>query len=455
MSLEIKVPVVGESITEGVLVSWFKEEGESVQVDEALFELETDKITMTVPAEAAGRLSIRVPAGSKVAIGQVVGAIDPASASTAAGASTTAGAAAVAAAPPSDGPPISPPAGFPQVAAKLARPEDLSPAVRRLVDEHRLDPRQIPPSGKDGRLIKEDVLRYLESAPAVTPAPAPGAAAAAPAAAKALAPRLAAVPTPAPAPTPVRPPPAKAPASRPRPGPEAQAARQVRRPMSTLRQRVAERLVAAQQTAAILTTFNEADLSAVLALRERYKQPFEKRHDARLGFMSFFVKAAVDALKVVPTVNWQIQGDEIVENHYYDLGVAVSTEHGLVVPVVRDADRLSFAELEVEIGELARRARERTLQLSDLAGGTFTISNGGVYGSLMSTPILNPPQSGILGMHAIKKRPVVVGDEIVIRPMMYLALSYDHRLVDGEQAVTFLRRVVECIESPERLLLEV
>jgi 2-oxoglutarate dehydrogenase E2 component (dihydrolipoamide succinyltransferase) len=225
--------------------------------------------------------------------------------------------------------------------------------------------------------------------------------------------------------------------------------------MSSLRQRIAERLVLAQQTAAILTTFNEADMSAVLAWRERHKETFREQHQVRLGLMSFFIKAAVDALRRVPVLNAQIQGDEIVQNHFYDIGVAVSTPKGLVVPVIRDCDRLSFAELELAIAEYARRARERTLQLADLSGGTFTISNGGVYGSLLSAPILNPPQSGILGMHAIKKRPVAIGDQVVVRPMMYLALSYDHRLVDGEQAVTFLRRIVECIESPERMLLEV
>jgi 2-oxoglutarate dehydrogenase E2 component (dihydrolipoamide succinyltransferase) len=231
--------------------------------------------------------------------------------------------------------------------------------------------------------------------------------------------------------------------------------RQTRVRMSSLRQRIAERLIASQQTAAILTTFNEVDMTNVMATRARFRDAFKQKHGVDLGFMSFFIKAAVDALSVVPTVNAQIQGDEIVYNHFCDIGIAVGTEHGLVVPIIRDADRLGYAELEKAIADLARRAKNRTLNLSDLQGGTFTISNGGVYGSLLSTPILNPPQSGILGMHGIKKRPVVVDDEIVIRPMMYLALSYDHRLVDGKEAVTFLRRVVDCIESPERTMLEV
>jgi 2-oxoglutarate dehydrogenase E2 component (dihydrolipoamide succinyltransferase) len=439
MMMEIKVPVVGESITEGVLVSWYREAGQAVQVDDDLFELETDKVTMTVKAEVAGTLAIQVPAGSKVTIGQIVGAIE---AQSAAGRVSTLPLPTIPDAKPAPapapstpavdrgGPPLSPPAGFAQAQAKLAAQAELSPAVRRLVAEHGLEPGAIPASGPGGRLTKEDVVRFLE-----TPAPAAPAPAAAPA------------PVPAPAPTAARPPVPAAP--RP-PG-----ARETRRPMSSLRHRIAERLVLAQQTAAILTTFNEVDLSRVLALRERHRAAFEKRHGVKLGLMSFFVKAAVDALKTVPALNSQIDGDEIVEHHVYDLGVAVSTEAGLVVPVIRDADRLGFGALELAIADQARRARERKLQLSDLQGGTFTISNGGVYGSLLSTPILNPPQSGILGMHGIKERPVVVDGAIVARPMMYLALSYDHRLVDGEQAVRFLRRVVECIESPERIVLEV
>jgi 2-oxoglutarate dehydrogenase E2 component (dihydrolipoamide succinyltransferase) len=440
MIVEIKVPVVGESITEGVLVSWFKEAGAVVRVDDALFELETDKITLSVAAEQAGALAIRAPAGSRVKIGQIVGTIDTEAAASA----TPAGAVAGALAPntartptlqglptlsPSDEaldrpPPIAPPAGLPQVAVKVA--DDLSPAVRRLVEEQHVDASQISGTGKHGRLTKEDVLRHLE---APLPAAPMGAAPAA------LPPTLARPSTPI--------------------APRAIGERQTRTPISPLRQRIAERLLLAQQTAAILTTVNECDMSTVLALRTRHREAFQARHGVGLGLMSFFVKAAVDALHVAPIVNAQIQGDEIVHNHFYDIGVAVSTEHGLVVPVIRDADQLSFAGVEAAIAQLAGRARDRTLTLAELAGGTFTISNGGVYGSLLSTPILNPPQSGILGMHGIKKRPVVVDDEIVVRPMMYLALSYDHRLVDGESAVKFLRRVVECIENPERMLLEV
>ena len=287
------------------------------------------------------------------------------------------------------------------------------------MQEHGLDPRDIPGSGKDGRITKNDVLQRLERRPVATPhSPT--------ADAKVIVDA----------------------------GPRPERA-QVRRKMSTLRQRIATRLVQAQQTAAILTTFNEVDMTDVMALRKRHQEAFEKRHGVRLGFMSFFVKAAVDALALVPGVNSQLEGDTVVQNQFYDIGVAVGTDAGLVVPVIRDADRLSFAGIEQAIADFARRARDRKLELSDLSGGTFTISNGGVYGSLLSTPILNPPQSGILGLHGIKQRPVAVEDRVEIRPMMYLALSYDHRLVDGQEAVTFLRRVVDCIEHPERLMLEV
>jgi 2-oxoglutarate dehydrogenase E2 component (dihydrolipoamide succinyltransferase) len=401
MAVEVKIPVIGESISEGTIAEWLKVDGDAVAVDEPILVLETDKVTMNVAAAAAGRLAILVAAGSEVAIGQVVGTIDE----TATGAVV----AAVAAAP-------------------ATRP-DLSPAVRRLVEEHGLDPSAIAGSGRDGRLLKEDVQRHLASSPA---------------------PATVAVPTPAPAAA-TTPAPAPAPAA----ATSAPATRQTRQPMSRLRQRLAERLVAAQHDTATLTTFNEVDMSRVMALRATYKEQFKERHDVGLGFMSFFVKAVVDALKAVPEVNAFIDGGEVVVNHYYDIGVAVSSDKGLVVPVVRDADRLSMAAVEREVARLAARARDRTLELSDLSGAVFTISNGGIFGSLLSTPILNPPQSAILGMHAIKKRPVVVDDQIVIRPMMYLALSYDHRLVDGREAVTFLKRVVDCLESPERLLLEV
>jgi len=314
---------------------------------------------------------------------------------------------------------------------------DLSPAVRRLVLEHQLEAGKIPPSGPGGRLTKADVLQYLEEAERATTASVPAAAVpeveakpAAPAAEEEAAAEPAAEPT-------------------------ADSPRQTRAKMSPLRARIAERLVQAQQTAAMLTTFNEADMSEIMALRKRYRDEFEQAHGHRLGFMSFFVKAVVDALQAVPSVNAFIDGDEIVTNHFYDIGVAVGTDKGLVVPVVRDCDRMGFAEIEQAITDLAQRVRDKKIGLEDLQGGCFTISNGGIYGSLLSTPILNPPQSGILGMHSIKKRPVVVDDEIVIRPMMYLALSYDHRLVDGKDAVTFLRRVVECLEHPERMMLHV
>jgi 2-oxoglutarate dehydrogenase E2 component (dihydrolipoamide succinyltransferase) len=410
MIVEIKVPEVGESITEGVLVAWSAEDGQQVAMDDPLFELETDKITLTVQAVAAGRLSVGVPAGEKVRVGQVVGTIDTDAAAT------------KAPQPPARPAPAE---ATPAEAAPALGPADhaeaLSPAVRRLVAEHQLDPGQISASGKGGRLTKEDVLRHLERG-AAPPAEAP--------------------PAPAPAP---------APAAKPADGAGRQ---ETRRPMSSLRQRIAERLVAAQHTAAMLTTFNEADMSQVIALRERHRDDFEKRHGVRLGFMSFFVRAALEALRELPVVNSRIDGESIVEPQYHDIGVAVATDFGLVVPVIRDADRLSFAEIERVIADFARRARDRKLELNELVGGTFTISNGGVYGSLLSTPILNPPQSGILGLHAIKKRPVVVDDQIAIRPMMYLAMSYDHRLVDGRDAVTFLKKIVECIEHPERIWLD-
>ncbi len=450
MSVEVTVPQVGESITEGILAEWVAKDGAAVAMDDPLFILETDKVTMTINAEIAGRLAISVAAGETVEVGQKVATIDPDAAGRAPAdkpekpkakkepvpvakkaESSASGGTEPGPAPPQQhqaapepapavprgGPPITAPAGMPQARAKLAHPDDLSPAVRRLVAEHDLDPSRIEGSGRGGRLTKEDVLRHMEHS--ATPAP--------------------------PATTDAR---APAPAA-------SREERQTRRTMSTLRQRVAERLVQVQQTAAILTTFNEADMSRVMALRSQWRAEFRDRHGTDLGFMSFFVKAAVEALRTVPAANAFIDGAEIVENHFYDIGVAVSTERGLVVPVVRDADLLSFARLEAEIGDLAKRARERTLELSDLTGGVFTISNGGVFGSMMSTPILNPPQSAILGMHAIQKRAVVVEDEIVIRPMMYLALSYDHRLIDGREAVTFLKRIKECIEDPERLLLEV
>lgn len=419
MAVEVKIPEVGESITEGFLAEWLQPDGAVVAVEDPLLVLETDKITMNVSAEHAGKLQILVAEGDTVEVGQVVATIDTDAAESSAAPPK------ISAAPPSATPeqPASEPAP-PAAPATEPAPshESLSPAVQRLVLEHDLDPTAIQGTGKGGRILKGDVIRFLESSTALVPDGEP--------------------PTAEP--------------ERPRPQPVALPdQRQTRAPMSRLRQRLAERLVEVQQTAAILTTFNEADMSRVMALRSEYKEEFKKRHQIGLGFMSFFVKATVDALKTVPEVNAYIEGDDIVTNHYYDIGVAVSTDKGLVVPVVRDADRLTMAGIEASIVDLAQRAQERRLELSDLSGAVFTISNGGVFGSLLSTPILNPPGSAILGMHTIQKRPVAVGDEIAIRPMMYLALSYDHRIIDGREAVTFLKRIVECIENPERLLLEI
>ncbi|HEX9448015.1 MAG TPA: 2-oxoglutarate dehydrogenase complex dihydrolipoyllysine-residue succinyltransferase, partial [Dongiaceae bacterium] len=323
------------------------------------------------------------------------------------------------------------PAAAPAAPAKAAS-DDLAPAVRKLVTENNLDPAKIAASGKDGRLTKEDVLTHLKAAPAAAPAPTPA---------------------PAPVPAPVARP--AAPVVELPHVPRPLAPNEERVPMSRLRRRVAERLKQAQNNAAMLTTFNEVDMGAVMALRDKYKEGFEKRHKVKLGFMGFFVRAAIQALKEIPAVNGEIDGGDIIFKNHYDIGVAVGTEQGLVVPVVRDADKLSLAEIEAKIAELGRRARDGKLAVDELMGGTFTISNGGVYGSLMSTPILNPPQSGILGMHKIQQRPMVVDGKIEIRPMMYLALSYDHRIIDGREAVTFLVRMKDCLEDPQRLILEV
>lgn len=407
---EVKIPEVGESIVEGILVEWLAADGALVKVDDSLFILETDKITMDVAAEVAGKLSIQVAAGETVAIGQTVGMID-----TAAAAGDMAGTAAAASVP------------APEPAAATGAGDDLAPAVRRLVAEHGLDPAAISGSGKGGRITKEDVLLHLEqkSAPAAS-----------------------VVPEAAPIEMPVA-----APAPRPA-GPVTSAdGRETREPMTSLRRRVAERLLLAQQSAAILTTFNELDMSAVMALRKERQEAFQQKFGIKLGFMSFFIKATVEALRTVPVINARIEGDEIVHNHYFDIGVAVGTDRGLVVPVIRDADQLSYDGVEKAIADLAGRARDRKLTLNDLSGGVFSVSNGGIYGNMMSTPIINPPQSGILGMHAIKKRAVVVDDEIVVRPMMFVALSYDHRQVDGREAVTFLKAVIDYVENPDPALL--
>ncbi len=419
---EVKIPEVGESITEGILVEWLAGDGAMVKVDDPLFVLETDKITMDVVSEVAGKLAIQVAAGETVAIGQIVGLIDTEAAGDTA-------------APPADTAPAAG-ANAPEPAA-AGETGDLAPAVRRLVAEHGLTPSAISGSGKGGRITKEDVLSHLEKksvrAASATPA-AP------------VVPEAAPLDTPAIAPAPAVP---------PRPsGPVTSAdGRETREPMTSLRKRVAERLLLAQQSAAILTTFNELDMSAVMALRTERQEAFQQKFGIKLGFMSFFIKATVEALRAVPAINARVEGDDIVHNHYFDIGVAVGTERGLVVPVIRDADQLSYDGVEKVIADLAGRARDRKLTLNDLSGGVFSVSNGGIYGNMMSTPIINPPQSGILGMHAIKKRAVVVDDEIVVRPMMYVALSYDHRLVDGKEAVTFLKTIVDYVENPDPALL--
>jgi len=424
---DIMTPTLGESVTEATVARWAKKPGDAVAKDEVLVELETDKVNLEVAAPEAGVLTeILVAEGETIGPGTVLGHIGAAGAATAkaapvkeavvAAAAPTPVAAAVAEAPPT--PPK--PAPAPELERSLA------PSVARIVAENRLDPSTIAGTGKDGRITKGDALAALEApAPAAAPTPAPVA---------------------APKPSPV----AQAPAP-----PRAPQEREERVRMSRLRQTIARRLKEAQETAAMLTTFNEVDMGAVMALRSHYKDVFEKRHGVKLGFMSFFVKACVAALKEVPNVNAEIDGTDLIYKNHYDIGVAVGTERGLVVPVVRDADALTLAGIEKAIGALGAKARDGTLALDDLQGGTFTISNGGVYGSLMSTPILNQPQSGILGMHKIQDRPMAVNGQVVIRPMMYLALSYDHRVVDGQGAVTFLVKVKEYIEDPQRLLLDV
>ena len=421
MATEIKVPPLGESISEATVAKWMKKVGDAVAKDEPLCELETDKVTLEVNAPAAGTLQeIRADEGANVEIGQILGVIAEGAVAAAKPAAAPAAAAKPAAAPA--------PAAKPAPAAPAAA-APLSPAVRKMVAENELQPAAIPATGKDGRLTKGDVLAFMEK----------------PAAARSgMTQRVPEPAAPAPAPDAPRPP-AEAAASQPR---------EQRVRMTRLRKRIAERLKSAQNTAAMLTTFNEVDMSAILKLREQFKDGFEKKHGVKLGFMSFFVKACIPALKEIPAVNGEIDGDDLVYKNHYDIGVAVGTEQGLVVPVLRDADKMGFAEIEKAIGELGRKARDGKLTIEDLTGGTFTISNGGVYGSLMSTPILNPPQSGILGMHKTQARPVAVDGKVEIRPMMYLALSYDHRIIDGREAVTFLVRVKENIEDPQRLLLE-
>ena len=441
MATNIVVPQLGESVSEATVSKWLKRVGEAVAADDPLVELETDKVTLEVPSPVAGTLGeIIAPAGSTVAVGATLAVVEV-------GGTAPTRAPAPPKAAPSAAAPAKPAAAAPAVE------EALSPAVRKLVEENALEPAQIPASGKDGRLTKGDVLAYLERR-AKPAAAAPAAAAAAPPREPAPAPQPAPVPEPAPA---LRPAPAAAPAAAApvaaRPATEA-GAREERVRMSRLRRTIAARLKEAQNNAAMLTTFNEADMSAVLALRSRYRDSFEKKHGVRLGFMSFFVKACVVGLKELPSVNAQIDGEDFVYKNHYDFGIAIGSGQGLVVPVVRNVDAKSFAEIEKEIAALGNRAREGKLTIEELTGGTFTITNGGIYGSLNSTPIINPPQSAILGMHKIQERPVAIEGKIEIRPMMYLALSYDHRVIDGREAVSFLVRVKECIEAPERMLFD-
>ncbi|MBP7252698.1 MAG: 2-oxoglutarate dehydrogenase complex dihydrolipoyllysine-residue succinyltransferase [Alphaproteobacteria bacterium] len=416
MNTQIIVPPMGESVAEATVAKWLKQVGDNVKLDEPLVELETDKVTLEVNAAVAGVISaIKAPTGSNVAVGAILGEINAISS----GAGTSLPSAPTKAPPPSAAP-----------ANASAAPAMVMPAAQKLAQERGVNPYAIAGSGLGGRVLKEDVLA---------------------AGVKLATSTLAAVPAAAPAP--VAAPVAKAPAAPS--GPRTRGDREERIRMTRLRQRIAERLKEAQNTAAMLTTFNEIDMTNVIALRNLHKDNFEKKHGVKLGFMSFFVKACIVALKEIPAVNAEIDGDDLVYKNYYDIGVAVGTAQGLVVPVVRDADTLSFAATEKTIGELGKKARDGKLSMAELTGGSFTITNGGVYGSLMSTPILNPPQSGILGMHATKERVVAVNGKIEIRPMMYVALSYDHRVIDGREAVTFLVRVKECIENPERILLDV
>src|SRR5215469_3242443 len=428
MAVELTVPALGESITEAVVGKWHKKVGDAVAVDEPLVVLETDKVTIDVPAPAAGTIAAIAHAeGDTVKIGDVLGSIAP-DAGAAASAPAAKPAQPAAPAPAPAPAPVAPPRPSPVPAAQAAPSADaarqapMTPVARAIADANGLDPATLRGSGASGRVMKEDVLTVLEGGRSSSASQAPA---------------VAAAPAPAPA------------------APRAPGAREERVKMTPLRKRVAERLLAAQNNAAILTTFNEVDMSGVMALRKQYAEKFQQRHGVKLGFMSFFIRASVDALKAYPLVNSSIEGDEVVLKHYYDIGVAVSGSRGLVVPVLRDADRLSMAEIEKQVADLGQRARNDKLTLAELQGGTFSITNGGIFGSMLSTPILNPPQTGILGMHNIVERPVVRDGQVVIRPVMYLALSYDHRLIDGREAVQFLVRVKETIEDPERLLLEV
>jgi 2-oxoglutarate dehydrogenase E2 component (dihydrolipoamide succinyltransferase) len=446
MLIEIKVPSVGESVTEAILAQWYKNDGDPVKKDEPLFVIETDKVTLEVVAEAEGILSITVSEGETVAIGAVVGTIDT---EAAPGATAEPAAVKETAPEPADSqkpiaaeaaPPIPTTAAAERQETKpVPAPESssrapvndnlLAPSVRRLIAERNLDPSRIIGTGPAGRITKGDVLLHLESS--VAP-PTPG--------------------TPDSMTVPDSMHPADGlPATTKLPAAE----HVTRKAMTPIRQRIATRLLEAKQNTAMLTTFNEIDMTRVMAIRKQYKDGFKDKYGVNLGFMSFFIKASIEALKEFPQINAFVEEKDIIEHHYYHVGVAVGTKRGLVVPVIRHADMLSFAELEKAIVDYVKKINDNRLELSDLEGGTFTISNGGVYGSLLSTPILNMPQSGILGMHKIEKRPVVIDDAIVIRSMMYVALSYDHRIVDGREAVTFLKRIKECVENPERIMMEI
>lgn len=450
MATDIRVPTLGESVTEATIGQWFKKVGDSVAADEPVVELETDKVTIEVPAPAAGVLeTITANPGDTVNVGALIGAI------------AAAGSSAAAAAPAA----VAKPAEIPQPAAVAAEPAPKpangngaavppAPSAQKLMAEAGLTDADVSGSGRRGQILKEDVLaaaaKPAAAAAAASVVVAPAAPKPVPVAAAPVAPASApaaklAEPAPAPAPVPAQP---RGPVN------ANDDVREERVKMTRLRQTIARRLKEAQNTAAMLTTFNEVDMKPVMDLRNSYKELFEKKHGVKLGFMGFFTKAVTHALKEIPAVNAEIDGDDLVYKNYAHIGVAVGTEKGLVVPVVRDADQMSIAEIEKDIARLGKLARDGQLSMADMQGGTFTISNGGVYGSLMSTPILNAPQSGILGMHKIQERPVVVGGQIVIRPMMYLALSYDHRIVDGKEAVTFLVRVKESLEAPERLVLD-
>ncbi len=455
MLIEIKVPSVGESVTEALLAQWFKKDSDPVKNDEPLFVIETDKVTLEVVAEADGVLSIKVPEGETVAIGAVVGTLDTGTAENTATATAAAKteeeneAASALAEPvepaatestPESAPPA-PAAEIPEPAVSKKEPtvetpahqpgdgERFAPSVRRLIAEKNLDPAKITGTGHGGRITKSDVILYLESGRAPVSI--------------GIADQTA-VTEPEGASTEM--PPAKAAAAEERTS---------RKPMSRIRQRIAARLLEAKHNTAMLTTFNEIDMANVMAIRRQYKETFKQKYGVGLGFMSFFIKAGIEALKEFSQINAFVDGKDIIEHHYYHIGVAIGSERGLVVPVIRHADTLTFAGLEQAIVDYVKKIDENRLELADLEGGTFTISNGGVYGSLLSTPILNTPQSAILGMHKIEKRPVVIDDEVVIRPMMYVALSYDHRIVDGREAVTFLKRIKECVENPERIMMEI